>query len=89
MKSYKKNFFLFFDDHAQFLLVFFKFLSGSLVLLASHQLFTLLWFILKLLDSDNISFDFMFNDSDGCVSNLISDQELMKLREITICLENI
>ena len=49
----------------------------------------ILHLLLELLDADHVSLDFMLNYSHGSVTDLIGQKELMELREVGVCLENV
>lgn len=89
MKRDKKHFFLLFDDICQLFLIFLKFLRCRLILFTTHQVFDIFGLVLELLDSHDISFDFVFNNFNGGVSYLVGDQKLMELSEITVSLKDI
>ena len=89
MKSNKKHFFLFFDHNCQFFFFFAQDQLHLLILRVTLSSMQILHFLFELFDSHNVPFNFMFNNPDGGISDLVSQEELVKLSEIRVCLEDV
>ena len=89
MESHKKDFFLFFNNHGKLFLVLVKFFVGLFPHLAALHLFQFDGLLLELTDSDDIPLDFVVDNLDGCITDLVGKQEFVELGEVTVCLEDI
>lgn len=89
MESHEENFFLLLDHDSKPLLFLFHVQNKLIILFLSFFLLHIASLLLELLDSYDVSFDFVLNDLDSGVTHLISYQKLVELTEVTICLKYI
>ena len=82
MERHKKYLLLFLDDLCQLLLVLPEFSLSLLVLLHVLYIFQIFVFLLELFNPDHVSFDFVVDDFDGRVADLVCEKELVELGEV-------
>lgn len=71
VESYEQHLFLLFDNVCEFLLFFAEFLGCSFVLIHVGVQFECFGFIFEFLDPNYVSLDFMIDNLDGCVTDLV------------------
>lgn len=89
MESNEQNLFLLLDHDAQFPFLFAKIVSHLLVTFSACSSLQIFHFLFELFHSNHVALDFMLNDADGCVTDLVGAQKLVELREVGVSLKDV
>ena len=89
MEGDKEHFFLLLNNLRQLLLILPELSLSLLILLHVLDIFQIFIFLFEFFDPNNVSFDFVVDDLNGSITNLVRQQKFMELSKVRVSLENI